>query len=173
MTSQTSSVAVDIASNKELTLNLLSAAGLPVPRSQSVRTVDDAVRLANRIGYPVVLKPLDGNHGRGVMLDLRTEDDVRRAFDVAKAESRSGLVIVETFVTGRDYRCLVIDGRPVTATTGIVGRISRGAEPTGVSASDRPAASNAASIGSGPDTLSTTLARPYASASARAELRQG
>ena len=76
-----------------------------------MRTVDDAVRLANRIGYPVVLKPLDGNHGRGVMLDLRNDDDVRTAFDVAKAESRGGLVIVETFVTGRDYRCLVIDGK--------------------------------------------------------------
>jgi len=68
---------------------LQSAAGLPVPRSQSVRTVDDAVRLANRIRYPVVLKPLDGNHGRGVMLDLRSDADVRRAFDVAKSESRS------------------------------------------------------------------------------------
>ena len=111
MTSQTPSVAVDIASNKELTLSLLSAAGLPVPRSQSVRTVDDAVRLANRISYPVVLKPLDGNHGRGVMLDLRSDADVRRAFDVAKSESRSGLIIVETYVTGRDYRCLVIDGK--------------------------------------------------------------
>ncbi|HZA72232.1 MAG TPA: cyanophycin synthetase [Propionibacteriaceae bacterium] len=111
MTSQTSSVAVDIAGNKELTLNLLAAAGLPVPRSESVRVLDDAVRLANRIGYPVVLKPLDGNHGRGVMLDLRSDDDVRSAFPVAKEESRNGLVIVETFVTGRDYRCLVIDGR--------------------------------------------------------------
>ncbi len=111
MTSQTPSVAVDIASNKELTLSLLSAAGLPVPRSQSVRRLDDAVRLAQRIGYPVVLKPLDGNHGRGVMLDLRSDDDVRRAFPTAKEESRGGLVIVETFVTGRDYRCLVIDGR--------------------------------------------------------------
>jgi cyanophycin synthetase len=111
MTSQTSSVAVDIASNKELTLSLLSAAGLPVPRSQSVRTVDEAVRLANRIGYPVVLKPLDGNHGRGVMLDLHSDADVRSAFDAAKSESRSGLIIVETYVTGRDYRCLVIDGK--------------------------------------------------------------
>ena len=111
MTSQTSSVAVDIASNKELTLSLLSSAGLPVPKSASVRTVEDAVRLANRTGYPVVLKPLDGNHGRGVMLDLRTDDDVRKAFDTAKSESRGGLVIVETFVTGRDYRCLVIGGK--------------------------------------------------------------
>ena len=111
MTSQTPSVAVDIASNKELTLNLLSAAGLPVPKSASVRTVEEAVRLANRTGYPVVLKPLDGNHGRGVMLDLRSDDEVRGAFDVAKEESRGGLVIVETYVTGRDYRCLVIDGK--------------------------------------------------------------
>ncbi len=111
MTSNTSSVAVDIASNKELTLTLLSAAGLPVPRSQSVRRVDDAVRLANRIGYPVVVKPLDGNHGRGVMLDLRDDDAVRSAYQVAYDESRNGWVIVETFVTGKDYRCLVIDGK--------------------------------------------------------------
>jgi len=111
MTSQTPSVAVDIASNKELTLSLLSAAGLPVPRSQSVRALDDAIRLANRIGYPVVLKPLDGNHGRGVMLDLQSDAEVRGAFEVAKSESRSGLIVVETYITGRDYRCLVIDGK--------------------------------------------------------------
>lgn len=111
MTSNTSSVAVDIASNKELTLSLLSAAGLPVPKSQSVRTVTDAVRLAERIGYPVVLKPLDGNHGRGVCLNLQNADDVTRAYEVAKEQSRGGSIIVETYVTGRDYRCLVIDGK--------------------------------------------------------------
>ncbi|MFL6065302.1 MAG: cyanophycin synthetase, partial [Friedmanniella sp.] len=111
MTSITSSIAVDIASNKELTLTLLGAAGLPVPRSESVRTVEEAVRLARRTGFPVVLKPLDGNHGRGVMLDLQSEDDVRRAFPVAQEESRGGWVIVESFITGRDYRCLVIGGR--------------------------------------------------------------
>ncbi len=111
MTSQTSSVGVDIASNKELTLQLLAAAGLPVPRSQSVRRVEDAVRLANRIGYPVVVKPLDGNHGRGVILDLQSDDQVREAFVLAEAESRNGWIIVETFVTGKDYRCLVIDGK--------------------------------------------------------------
>ncbi len=105
------SIAVDIASNKELTLALLSAAGLPVPKSSSVRTEDDAVRLAARTGYPVVLKPLDGNHGRGVMLDLQNEADVRAAFPTAKEESRGGLVIVETYITGKDYRCLVIGGK--------------------------------------------------------------
>ena len=111
MTSNTSSVAVDIASNKELTLTLLASAGLPVPRSQSVRRADDAVRLAERIGYPVVVKPLDGNHGRGVILNLTDADGVRAGFEVAQEESRNGWVIVETYVTGKDYRCLVIDGR--------------------------------------------------------------
>ena len=59
----------------------------------------------------MVVKPLDGNHGRGVMLDLRSDADVRRAFDIAKSESLGGSMIIETFVTGRDYRCLVIDGK--------------------------------------------------------------
>ena len=67
--------------------------------------------VANRIGYPVVVKPLDGNHGRGVCLDLQGEQDVREAFAIAQGESRRGYVIVESFVTGRDYRCLVIDGK--------------------------------------------------------------
>ncbi|GAB3622071.1 cyanophycin synthetase [Mariniluteicoccus endophyticus] len=111
MTSNTSSVAVDIASNKELTLSLLSSAGLPVPKSVSVRTEDDAVRTADRLGYPVVVKPLDGNHGRGVCLNLGSEAEVREAYAVAHAESRRGGIIVETFVTGKDYRCLVIDGK--------------------------------------------------------------
>jgi len=111
MTSRTSSVAVDVAGNKELTLSLLSAAGLPVPRSQSVRSVEEAVRVANRIGYPVVVKPLDGNHGRGVMLNLADARAVRDAFPLAQAESRRGDVEVETFITGRDYRCLVVDGK--------------------------------------------------------------
>ena len=67
--------------------------------------------VAERIGYPVVVKPLDGNHGRGVCLDLQNEDDVREAFPIAEEQSRRGLVIVESFVTGKDYRCLIIDGR--------------------------------------------------------------
>ena len=111
MTSETASIAVDIASDKDLTTKLLGAAGLPVPKQDSVRTEDQAVRVAERIGYPVVVKPLDGNHGRGVCLDLQSELDVREAFPIAKEQSRRGWVIVESFVTGKDYRCLVIDGR--------------------------------------------------------------
>jgi cyanophycin synthetase len=110
MTSATSALATDIASDKELTLSLLASAGLPVPKSESVRDPDRAVAAAKRIGYPVVVKPLDGNHGRGVQLDLRDEDAVRAAFEVARRESRRGWVVVESFVTGNDYRVLVVGG---------------------------------------------------------------
>jgi cyanophycin synthetase len=111
MTSETSSIAVDIASDKDLTTTLLGAAGLPVPKQEVMRSVDQAVRAAERIGYPVVLKPLDGNHGRGVILDNENEADVRAAFEIAKAESRRGIVLVESQIVGKDYRCLIIDGR--------------------------------------------------------------
>jgi cyanophycin synthetase len=113
MTSVTSALAVDIASDKKMTNQLLAAAGLPVPRSEVVRAEDDAVAAAKRIGFPVVTKPLDGNHGRGVGLDLRTERAVRGGFKRALKEARNGRVVVESFVTGNDYRMLVIGGRMV------------------------------------------------------------
>jgi len=111
MTSRTSGIAVDIASDKSLTNRLLDSAGLPVPRSAVVETEDQAADAANRIGYPCVIKPLDGNHGRGVNLDLRSEEAVRKAFPLARAESRSGDLVVESYVAGNDYRCLVIGGK--------------------------------------------------------------
>jgi cyanophycin synthetase len=113
MTSRTSSIAVDIASDKALTNQLLNAAGLPVPRSETVRSADDAVAAASSLGYPVVVKPLDGNHGRGVCLDLRSEDEVRRSFGIAQSESRAGDVVVETYVHGNDHRVLVIGGKMI------------------------------------------------------------
>jgi cyanophycin synthetase len=111
MTSQTSAIGVDIASDKSLTNRLLDSAGLPVPRADVVMSEDDAVVVAKRIGFPCVLKPLDGNHGRGVHLDLRSDEAVRAAFRGALAQSRSGDVVVESYVSGNDYRCLVIAGR--------------------------------------------------------------
>ena len=113
MTSQTGSLAVDIAGDKEMTLQLLAAAGLPVPPSKAVRTLDGAVEVAHRIGFPVVVKPLDGNHGRGVGLDLRDDAALARAFEVAQHESRRGWVIVESYLVGSDYRFLVVGGRMV------------------------------------------------------------
>ncbi|HEU4672314.1 MAG TPA: cyanophycin synthetase [Candidatus Limnocylindrales bacterium] len=111
MTSRTSAIAVDLASDKSLTNHLLDSAGLPVPRSEVVDEVEAAVAAARRLGFPVVVKPLDGNHGRGVGLDLRDDDAVRAAFPEALRQSRSGGVVVETFVAGNDYRVLVIGGR--------------------------------------------------------------
>jgi cyanophycin synthetase len=67
--------------------------------------------VAHKIGYPVVCKPLDGNHGRGVCLNLQNADELREAFPIAAEQSRRGSVIVENFVTGKDYRCLIINGR--------------------------------------------------------------
>jgi cyanophycin synthetase len=113
MTSKTGALAVDIAGDKDVTRRLLASAGLPVPRGEIVRNADDAAAAAAKIGFPVVVKPLDGNHGRGVALDLASEEEVRSAFDRALGESRRGDVVVESFVTGSDYRVLVVGGRMV------------------------------------------------------------
>ena len=67
-------------------------------------------RLPNKIGLPVAVKPLDGNHGRGVMLNLADEDAVRAGYRAARTQSRGGAVVVESYLVGNDYRCLVIDG---------------------------------------------------------------
>ena len=111
MTSRTSAIGVDVASDKSLTNRLLDSAGLPVPKSEVVRTDGEAIAAARRIGFPCVVKPLDGNHGRGVHLDLLSDDDVRKAFHGAVRQSREGDVVVETYVSGNDYRCLVIGGK--------------------------------------------------------------
>ena len=111
MTSMTGALAVDIAGDKGLTTKLLASAGLPVPRSEVVHSADAAVSAANRIGYPCVVKPLDGNHGRGVCLDLPDAEAVRTAWVVAEGESRRGVCIVESLLVGRDYRCLIVGGR--------------------------------------------------------------
>jgi cyanophycin synthetase len=108
MTSQTSSLGVDIASDKKLTNKLLAGTGVPVPRAEIVRSEDEAAAAAVSIGFPVAVKPLDGNHGRGVMLNLSDEASVRSGYANARRESRNGGVVVESYLAGNDYRCLVI-----------------------------------------------------------------
>jgi cyanophycin synthetase len=83
---------------------------VPVPRSEVVRNEQEASAAAATIGYPVAIKPLDGNHGRGVMLNLADDAAVRAGYAGARAESRYGGVVVESYLTGNDYRCLVIGG---------------------------------------------------------------
>lgn len=111
VTSETSDIAVDVASDKRLTNQLLQGVGIPVPRGSSVGDIDEAVAVANSVGYPVVLKPMDGNHGRGVCINLENETEVRQNYPIALGESRSGVVMVESFIPGRDYRILVVNGK--------------------------------------------------------------
>lgn len=113
LTSQTSNIAVDIAKNKEFCAQLLHDLGLPVPEQAYARDEKAAVRAAERIGYPVVVKPVDGNHGRGVSINLTTEEEVRAAFPIAKAQG-SG-VIVESMILGADHRLLVVGGKLIAA----------------------------------------------------------
>ncbi len=108
VTSRTANISVDIASDKELTNRLLNEVGIPVPRSVVTTTADGAVRAAERIGYPVVLKPLDGNHGRGVCVNLADEAEVREFFPVALVESRDGTIVVESLITGKVFGILVV-----------------------------------------------------------------
>jgi cyanophycin synthetase len=108
ITGRTSSIAVEAAGDKDLTKSMLSNAGLPVPQGAVVRSAEAAIREAERIGYPVVTKPLDGNHGRGVTLDLRTPEAIRQGFEHAAVHGRN--VIVEQQYQGRDHRILVIGG---------------------------------------------------------------
>ncbi|MCC6897934.1 MAG: cyanophycin synthetase [Polyangiaceae bacterium] len=121
VTSETRHIAVSIASDKEETNRILGDLGLPVPRQELVRSADGAVRAAARLRYPVVVKPLDANHGRGVSLDLRNEAAVRVAFDKAREHARS--VVVESFLSGFDHRMLVVDGELIAVAKRVPGHV--------------------------------------------------
>jgi cyanophycin synthetase len=111
VSSETSHIAVETASDKALTSRLLDDVGLPVPRNVLVRSADDAVAAAERIGYPVVTKPLDVSHGRGVSLNLQDADQVRWGYEQA-AQYRSA-VLVERYLSGKDYRVLVVNDQVI------------------------------------------------------------
>jgi cyanophycin synthetase len=113
MTEKTSCIAVDIASNKEETKRLLQEQAIPVAKGitiSSTEGVDEAIR---RVGFPLVFKPLDGNHGRGISINIKNREDAVEAYEFAARISRK--VIVERYVTGYDFRVLVIDNKMVAA----------------------------------------------------------
>ncbi len=111
--STTSSIAVEIACDKEDTKNLLEAQSIPVPRGKIIRDEEDLKEAIEDLGYPLVLKPLNGNHGRGATINVRTWEMAVEALEVAKKISRS--VIVEKFITGYDHRILVVNYRFIAA----------------------------------------------------------
>ena len=121
LTSKTSHIAVEIASDKNLANSLLADLGLPVPKQRLVYSVDEALGAAERIGYPVVIKPLDGNHGRGVTVNITGEDAVAAAFETADAEGSA--VVVETMLLGDDHRLLVVNGQLAAAARRVPGHV--------------------------------------------------
>ena len=112
-TDSTSAIAETISRDKDLTKELISAVGVPVPEGREVDSAEDAVEAAEDIGYPVVVKPTDGNHGRGVFIDLVTPEAVKKAFPIS-AEEGSG-VLVERSIQGIEHRLLVVGGKLVAA----------------------------------------------------------
>jgi cyanophycin synthetase len=117
-TDNTSAIAEGIASDKDMTKDLLKSVGVPVPEGTLVKSADEAWEEAQDIGLPVALKPYDGNHGRGVSLNLTTEADVRAAYDIAVVRGGSKSVIVEKFIVGNEHRLLVVGRRMVAASMG-------------------------------------------------------
>ncbi len=111
--STTSNIAVDIACDKEETKALLGAAEIPVPKGDVIRTIEGLKDAVEKVGYPLVIKPIDGNHGKGNTTNITTWEQAVKAFESAKSYSRS--VIIEKFITGFDFRILVINYKFICA----------------------------------------------------------
>ena len=115
-TDQTSAIAETISRDKDLTKSLLESCGVPIPQGRAVDSAADAWEAAQEIGLPVVVKPLDGNHGRGVFINLGTRQEIEAAYVVAVDEG-SG-VLVERFIRGNEHRLLVVGGKLAAAAKG-------------------------------------------------------
>ena len=123
ITSKTPHIAVEISCDKEDTHNLLRDLGLPVPQQRMVYSEREAVRAARTLGYPVVLKPLDANHGRGVSINLVEDEQVKTAFGVARENARGRGVLVESFIEGMDHRMLVVNNELVAVAKRVPGHV--------------------------------------------------
>ena len=113
VTSQTSNIGVDLACDKEETKLLLEQAEVPIPKGDIIRTERGLEEAVEYVGFPLVIKPVNGNHGRGITTDINSMDEALIAFKEAKEISR--LVIVEKYITGEDHRLLVINNKLVAA----------------------------------------------------------
>ena len=123
ITSKTPHIAVEISCDKEDTHNLLRDLGLPVPQQRLVYSESEAVRAARTMGYPVVVKPLDANHGRGVSINLVEDEQVQTAYGVARENARGRSVLVESFIEGMDHRMLVVNNELVAVAKRVPGHV--------------------------------------------------
>ena len=128
ITSETRHISVELAGDKQETNKILGDLGLPVPKQEMVYSKEDCLRAARRVGYPLVVKPLNANHGRGVSVNLRDSEQVEIAYDKAKEHSRA--VLVESFITGHDHRMLVIAGELVAVAKRVPGHVVGDGEHT-------------------------------------------
>ncbi|WP_417872145.1 cyanophycin synthetase [Xanthomarina gelatinilytica] len=115
VTSETSSIGVELACDKEDTKYLLEQAEVEVPKGDIIRRERSLEEACRYVGFPLVIKPVDGNHGRGITVDIQNYEEALDAFRHAKESSRSGAIIVEKFIKGDDYRLLVINNKLVAA----------------------------------------------------------
>lgn len=127
-TDLTSAIAEGIAGEKDLTKGLLKSCGVPVPEGEVVASAEEAWDTAERLGLPVVVKPTDGNHGRGVTLDLRIREEIEAAYRLA--ENHGSEVIVERFIPGHEHRVLVVGGKVVAAARGETAWVSGDGQAT-------------------------------------------
>lgn len=115
-TDNTGAIAETISRDKDLTKSLLQACGVPVPVGREVNSAADAWQAAQDLGLPVVVKPSDGNHGRGVFTNLSSKEEIDQAYSVAIEEGSS--VIVEQFIRGNEHRLLIVGGKLIAAAKG-------------------------------------------------------
>jgi cyanophycin synthetase len=115
VTSETSNIGVELACDKEDTKYLLEQAEVEVPKGDIIRREKSLEDACDYVGFPLVIKPIDGNHGRGITVNIQNYKDALEGFRHAKNSSKSGAIIVEKFITGEDYRLLVINNKLVAA----------------------------------------------------------
>ena len=114
LSNNTSILAVELACDKEGTKTILGNAGVPVPKGTVIEYLDELEQaIADVGGYPIVIKPLDGNHGRGITIDINSDLEAETAYDLASKSSKTRSVIVEQYYQGNDHRVLVINGKVV------------------------------------------------------------
>ncbi|MCF6226084.1 MAG: cyanophycin synthetase [Xanthomonadales bacterium] len=123
ITSKTTHIAVEISCDKDDTHSLLHDLGLPLPRQELVYSPKEAVAKARRIGYPVVVKPLDANHGRGITINIKFDNEVESAFDFAREKGKSRGILIESMIEGFDHRMLVVNGELVAVAKRVPGHV--------------------------------------------------
>ena len=121
ITDNTSCIAADTAGDKELTNNILRIHGIPVPLGETIENYEEAIEAAKKIGFPVVIKPYNGNQGKGVSLNLHTLEEVKEAIEIAK--KYSDRLLIERYIIGKHYRIAIVGNEVVAVSQRIAAHV--------------------------------------------------